>query len=58
MSRLVLSRKRGEAILLDDGRIRLVVVDTMPGRVKVAIDAPPEVRIVREELERKERERE
>jgi carbon storage regulator len=56
---LVLTRKRGEAILIDDGRIRLVVVDTMPGRVKIAIDAPPEVRIVREELlEREDNEHE
>lgn len=48
---LILSRRPGEAILLDGG-IRLVVVACDRRGVRLGIEAPPEVSIVREELAR------
>lgn len=47
---LVLSRKAGEAILLDDGRIRIVIVDIGRETVRVGIDAPRSVAVLREEI--------
>lgn len=46
---LILSRRQGEAILLDGG-IRLVIVACDRRGVRLGIEAPPEVGIVREEL--------
>ena len=46
---LVLSRKVGEAIQID-GQIRVTIVKINGNTVKVGIDAPDEVRIVRSEL--------
>jgi len=46
---LILSRKQGEAILIDGG-IRIVVLATDNGGVRLGIDAPREVGIVREEI--------
>ncbi len=46
---LILSRRPGEAILLDGG-IRVVVVACDRRGVRLGIEAPPEVGIVREEL--------
>jgi carbon storage regulator len=48
---LILSRKPGEAILID-GNIRLVVLGTDGGGVRLGIDAPASVGIVREEIAR------
>lgn len=46
---LVLSRKKGDAILIgDDIQIRVVKIDE--GSVKLAISAPKSVTILREEL--------
>lgn len=49
---LVLSRKADEAIVLatPTGVIRVIVADIGDDRVRLAIDAPPNVGIVREEL--------
>lgn len=47
---LVLSRKRKEGILIDGGRITVRVASIEGDTVKLAIDAPREVEIVREEL--------
>ncbi|HAN98177.1 MAG TPA: hypothetical protein DCQ98_12425 [Planctomycetaceae bacterium] len=47
---LVLTRKSGESIRIGDG-ISITVVDLGKGRVKIGIDAPPEVAIRRGELE-------
>ncbi len=47
---LVLSRKAGEEIVID-GNIRVTVVALQNGRVKVGIDAPRDVHIVRGELD-------
>lgn len=46
---LVLSRKQGEAIRINDS-ITIRIVNVSLGRVKIAIDAPSNVTILREEL--------
>jgi carbon storage regulator len=46
---LVLTRRPGESIIIGDG-IKLTVVNVGPGRVKIGIEAPPSVRIDREEI--------
>jgi len=49
---LVLSRKVGESILISE-TIRVTVVQSAKnGRVRLGIDAPPEVIVLREELTR------
>jgi carbon storage regulator CsrA len=47
---LVLSRRLHEKILLPGLDIAVQVVAIKPGVVRLGIDAPPEVRICREEL--------
>ena len=49
---LVLTRRPGEQIIIGDN-IRLTVVSLGPGRVKIGIEAPPNVRIDREEVHQK-----
>jgi len=46
---LVLSRKQGESIRINDN-ITIKIVNVGQGRVKIAIDAPSNVTILREEL--------
>src|ERR1700684_1787077 len=46
---LVLTRKQGESIVIGEN-IKLTVVSVGPGRVKIGITAPPDVRIDREEI--------
>jgi carbon storage regulator len=46
---LVLTRRPGESIVIGNG-IKLTVVSVGPGRVKIGIEAPPNVRIDREEI--------
>ena len=46
---LILSRKQGEAIVVDGG-IRIVVLATDNGSVRLGIEAPDHVGIVREEI--------
>ena len=46
---LVLSRKQGESIRINDN-ITINIVSVGPGRVKIAIDAPQDVTILRGEL--------
>ena len=46
---LVLTRRTGESIIIGEG-IKLTVVNVGPGRVKIGIIAPPNVRIDREEI--------
>jgi carbon storage regulator len=48
---LVLSRKVGQRILIGD-RITVTVVKVGQGGVRLGIDAPPELAVVREELAR------
>ena len=47
---LVLSRKMGESILLDD-KITIKVMEISKGIVKLGIEAPKEMLILRKELE-------
>ena len=49
MSRLVVTRKDGQAVIID-GNIRISVKQLHRGYTEVAIEAPPEVKILREEL--------
>lgn len=46
---LILSRKTGEAVLVDGG-IRIVVLGNDGGSVRLGIEAPASVGIVREEV--------
>jgi carbon storage regulator len=46
---LVLSRKRDEGVVIG-GDIKLTVVEVSGDRVRIGIDAPPDVRITRSEL--------
>jgi len=46
---LVLGRKQGESLLIDSN-IRVVVVSLSKGRVKLGIDAPDHIRVLRTEL--------
>jgi carbon storage regulator len=46
---LVLTRKKDEKIIIDD-RIEITIVEIDNGRVKLGIQAPENVEIVREEL--------
>ncbi|HEY3967590.1 MAG TPA: carbon storage regulator [Planctomycetaceae bacterium] len=50
---LVLTRRRDEAIVIRNRfgtEIRLLVVDVRGNKVRLGIEAPPEVGIVREEI--------
>jgi carbon storage regulator len=46
---LVLSRKSGERVLIGD-MIVVTIVEVSGGRVRVGIEAPPQVLVLREEL--------
>ena len=46
---LVISRRIGEAFCIDS-RIKVTVVTIKGNRVRIGIDAPDDVRVVREEL--------
>jgi carbon storage regulator len=47
---LIVSRKQNESIFLGDLPIKITVIETRDGRVKLGIDAPRDVRIVRAEV--------
>ena len=46
---LVLSRKPGEKVIIGNG-ITITILETKGNRVRLAIDAPDDVRILRAEL--------
>ena len=46
---LVVSRKSGESILIGDG-IKITVSEVSKDKVKLGIEAPSDVKIIREEL--------
>lgn len=50
---LVLSRKRGESLIIGEG-IRVTITRIAGNRVALGIDAPPEVPVLRGELERRD----
>jgi carbon storage regulator len=47
---LVLSRRLNEKVVLPDLDVTITVVAIKGGTVRIGIEAPPDVRIVREEL--------
>lgn len=47
---LVLTRKRGEAILLENGQVRISLLEIRGDTVRIGIEAPDAVRVVREEV--------
>lgn len=49
---LVLTRRPSESIIIA-GNIKITVVSVGPGRVKLGIEAPPDVRIDRQEIHEK-----
>jgi len=53
MTRLVLTRKIGEAIVIDESVVRLV--KTRRGWAKLVIDAPPDTKVDREEIAERKR---
>jgi carbon storage regulator len=51
---LIISRKKNESIIIGGGEggtgsIKVTVIDTGDGRVKIGVDAPREVRVIRAE---------
>jgi carbon storage regulator len=46
---LVLTRRPGESIIIA-GDIKITVVSVGPGRVKIGVEAPPHVRVDRQEI--------
>ena len=48
---LVVSRKEGESIVLPGLGITIEVLGTSSGKVKIGIDAPREVKVLRSELQ-------
>lgn len=49
---LVLSRKPGQSIIID-GHIRITITQVRGESVRLGIEAPPEVRIHREEVQKR-----
>jgi carbon storage regulator len=49
---LVLTRKPGEEIVID-GHIRITIVGVKGDRIRVGVEAPPHVRVNREEVRRR-----
>jgi len=47
---LVLSRKKDDVIVIDNGKIRIVVVDIQGDKVRLGIDAPREISVDRKEV--------
>ncbi|MFA5577402.1 MAG: carbon storage regulator CsrA [Tissierellaceae bacterium] len=46
---LILTRKKGESIIVD-GKIEIRVMELEDGRVRIGIEAPKDIDIVRKEL--------
>lgn len=50
---MVLSRKIGEVIVIDEGRFRITVLEILDGhKVRLGIEAPREISVDREEVHR------
>jgi carbon storage regulator len=45
---LIISRKKDESILIGDN-VKITLIETGDGRVKIGVDAPREVRVIRAE---------
>jgi carbon storage regulator len=48
---LVLSRKAGESLIIGN-QVRIKIVEIRGGQVRIGVEAPPEISVVREELHR------
>lgn len=46
---LVLNRKIGESIIIGDN-IKIIILDTADGKIKIGIEAPKDVTILRKEI--------
>lgn len=46
---LILTRKKDESIIID-GKIKIKIVEIEDGKVKIGIDAPKDIDIIRKEL--------
>ena len=49
---LVLTRKKGEKIVVGKGLVTITIVDIKDGRVRVGIEAPRELSVHREEIQK------
>lgn len=47
---LVLSRRRGEKIVINDGEITVMVIEVRGDTVRIGIDAPDDMPVHREEV--------
>jgi carbon storage regulator len=50
MDMLVLNRKRGQRIVIPSCSVTITVVTVEGGKVRIGIDAPAEVAVLRQEL--------
>lgn len=57
---LVLSRHKGESVIITAGKykIRVMAVDYRKSKIRIGFDAPPEVTVHREEIQKLVDERE
>jgi len=46
---LILNRKQGESIIIDD-KIEIRILEIIDGKIKIGIEAPKEVTILRKEV--------
>ena len=46
---LVLKRRKNQSIIID-GNVKVTVLETHKGEIKIGIDAPKSVKVVRKEL--------
>lgn len=46
---LILTRKRGESIIID-GKIEIKVTDISDEKIKLGVEAPPDMKVYRKEL--------
>lgn len=49
---LILSRHENERIIINGGQITIQVIDIVGNRVRLGIEAPPDVTIHREEVQK------
>lgn len=55
MSRLVVSRKVGESVIIPGSNMRITAVRVGDGKVRLSFDAPADLLIIREEMHSEER---
>lgn len=48
---LVLSRNKGQSIMIGDRLIKVTIVDVLGDKVRVGIDAPADIPVNREEIQ-------